>query len=145
MVMQTEFTGKVFEQVFENFRKAAESTLEVQQDLFRQWTALWPGFPKVQTPVPERMQQFHKEWTQATAEMTRKYMEMWDRQYKAGLESLEEAFRLGEVKDPAELRKKMMEMWQKNFGCLKELAEAQMRNFHTAVEKWVELAKKATP
>src|SRR5262249_26134615 len=43
MTAQTEFVSKAFDDMFENFRKATESTLQMQQDLFRQWTA---GFPK---------------------------------------------------------------------------------------------------
>jgi hypothetical protein len=145
MTGQTEFASKAFDQVFDCFRKATESTLQVQQDLFRQWTASWPGFPKVQFPLVEQFQQFQKEWTQATADLTRKYLEVWERQYQAGVESLHGAFRAGEAKDPAEFRQKMMELWQKSFNCLKELAEAQMRNAQSAVEKWMEVAKKATP
>jgi hypothetical protein len=144
MTVQTEFATKTFDQVFDCFRKATESTLQVQQDLFRQWTSSWPGFPKV-LPVPEQCQQFPKQWTQATAELTRKYMEIWDRQYKAGVEALEGAFKLGEAKDPVELRQKVMDLWQKSFACLKELAETQARNFQTAIEKWMEVAKKTSP
>jgi hypothetical protein len=145
MPVQMEFSTKPFDQMFETFRKAAESTLEVQQNLFRQWTVAWPGFPKVQPPWTEQFQQFCKEWTEATAELTRKNLQICERQYKAGLELLENAFRTGEVKDPAEQRQKMTELWQKSFECLKELAETQMKSLQTAVEKWTELAKKATP
>ena len=145
MAVQTEFVSKAFDQVFDCFRKATESTLQVQQDLFRQWTMSWPGFLKLQPPVAEQFQEFHKGWTEAAAELTRKYLELCDRQYKAGVEALEGAFRMGEAKDPAELRQKTLELWQKSFNCLKELAEAQMRNFQTAAMKWMEVAKKPNP
>ena len=150
MPVQMEFSTKPFDQMFETFRKAAESTLEVQQNLLRQCTVAWPGawagqLPKVQPPWTEQFQQFCKEWTQATTELTRKNLEVCERQYKAGLEVLESAFRTGEAKDPAEQRQKITELWQKSFECLKELAETQMKSFQTAVEKWTELAKKATP
>src|SRR5262249_9767929 len=119
-------------------------TLQVQQDLFRQWSAMCPGFSKVQ-PWADQFQKFQKDWSKTMVELTRKYQEVWDRQYKAGLESLEEACRLGSFTDPAELREKMVELWQKSFDCLKELTEAQIRNFQSTMEKWMELAKKTNP
>jgi hypothetical protein len=149
MPVQMEFSTKPFDQMFETFRKAAESTLEAQQNLFRQWTIAWPQwatgqpFPKLQPPWFEQFEQYCKEWTQATGDVTRKNLEICERQYKAGLEYLENAFKVGETKDPAELRKKMEELWQKSFECLKELAETQMKSFQAAVEKWMDLVKKA--
>jgi len=148
MSVQMEFPTKPFDQMFETFRKAAESTLEMQQNLFRQWTTAWPGtmagpIPKFQQPGIEQFQQFCKEWTEATAEVTRKNLEICERQYKAGLELLQTAFQPGGVKDLAEQRQKITELWQKSFECLKELAETQMKSFQTAVEKWMELVKKA--
>ena len=35
----------MFDQVFDNFRKATETTLQAQQDLFRQWMSQWPIAP----------------------------------------------------------------------------------------------------
>ena len=145
MTAQTEFMTKAYEQVFEGFRKTAESAVQMQHELFRQWTAAWPGFPKPQGISAEQVQNFQKEWTLAMAELTRKYQELWDRQYKAGLESVEGAWRLSEAKNSDELRLKMTELWQKSFDSLKDLAQIQMRNFQTAVEKWMELARKTNP
>jgi hypothetical protein len=142
---QAEFVTKAFDRVFDTFREATDLTLKVQQDLFHKWTTSWPGFPKVQPAWAEKVQQFQKEWTEATTELTRKYMEMSDRQYKVGVQSLEGAFRVAEAKEPAEVREKVMELWQKSFECLKEVAQAQIQNFQAAAEKWAELAKKARP
>jgi len=142
MVAQTEFVTKAFDQVYDNFRKATESTLHMQQDLFRQWITFWPSFPKLQPPWFEQVQHFQKEWTQANAELTKKYLEAWDRQYKIGVESLEGALRLAEAKDPAEMRQQVLGLWQKSFDCLKDLAQAQVQNFQGGVEKWVDMVKK---
>jgi len=142
MTAHLEFVNKTFEQVFENFRKTTEATVQMQQELFRQWTAFWPGFPKPQ-PWTEQFQKFQKEWSQALSGLTHKYQESWERQYKASMDSLEKAFQLTEAKDAEEFRQKMMELWQKSFDCLKDVAQTQMRNFQAAVEKWMELAKKA--
>jgi hypothetical protein len=142
MVAQMEFVNKSFEQVFDGFRKATEATVQMQQEMFRQWTAYWPGFPKPQ-PRSEQCQKFQKEWAQALTELTQKYQEAWERQYKASMDSLEKAFQLAEAKDAEEFRQKMTELWQKSFDCLKDVSQTQLRNFQAAVEKWLELAKKA--
>lgn len=142
MNVQAEFVGKAFDQAFESFQSAAESTLQMQKELFQKWTALWPGSPKVPTEGVEKLQQFHKEWPRAMTELTRKYFELWNRNYKAGLAALEEAFELPDAKDPEELRHKLTELWRKSFESLKDLAEAQVRNCQSAVEKFVEPMKK---
>jgi flagellar motor component MotA len=145
MSTQTEFASKAFDQVYESFRTAAESALQMQQELFRQWTAAMPGFPKGQGPWTETGALFHKQWTKNLRELTSKYVEMWEKQYKDGLQALEEAFELPETKDPEELRQKVLELWQKNFNCLKELAQAQLRNFQAAIEQFMDLGKKPNP
>ena len=76
------------------------------------------------------------------AELTRKYQEAWETQYKASLELITEAFKVAEAKEPEELRKKTEELWKKTFDCLKALAESQMQNFQAASEKWIEMMTK---
>ena len=137
MPTQTEFASKAFDQVYESFRTAAESAFQMQQELFRQWTSAVPGFPKGPVPWGESAAQFQKQWAKTVRELTSKYVEMWEKQYKEGLQALEEAFALPEAKDPEELREKVLELWQKNFNCLKELAQAQIRNFQATIEKFM--------
>jgi hypothetical protein len=142
MIAQTEFVSKAFDRVYDDFRKATEATLQIQQDLFRQWVTFWPAFPKVQPSWVEQFQQFQKKWTQASAELTRKYLEAWDKQYKAGVESLEGALRMAEAKDPAELRQLVLGLWHKSFDSLKELAQTQVHNFQTTFERCMEPVQK---
>jgi len=142
MATQMEFVNKTFDQVLDNFRKTTEATMQMQQDLFRQWTAFWPNMHTTQ-PWPEHLQKFQKDWSQALTSLTQKYKESWERQCENSMESLQKAFQFTETKDSEEFRKKVMELWQKSFDCLKDVAQVQMRNFESAVEKWMELAKAA--
>jgi len=142
MTPQTESVNKAFDQVFECFRKATESTLQMQQDLWSQWTAAWPVFPKSLPPWTQQVQRFEEQWSQGMTELMRKYQQTWERQYKTGMESFEEALHLAEAKDPVEFRKQVMGLWQKSFENLKELAEAQTTHFQAAIEKWLGLVKK---
>jgi hypothetical protein len=63
-------------------------------------------------------------------------------QFSAGMRTIEEAFKLGEVKAPEELRARTVELWQKSFDCLRQVCEAQMRDFQDAMAKWTEMMVK---
>ena len=41
--MATETAPNVYDEVLSNMRKAAEANLKMQQEVFRQWSTLWPG------------------------------------------------------------------------------------------------------
>jgi len=142
---QAEFVGKACDQVFENFKKATESTLKLQQKLLRQWCIFWPEYPKPLPSSVEQLQQSYTEWMQTQGELTRQYRESWERRHKASMESLEKFMRLAEAKDPEEFREKVLELWQKSFDFLKDFAQTQTQAFQTAIEKWMEVAKKAKP
>jgi hypothetical protein len=143
MTVQTEVFGKTFDEAFEGFQKAAESTLHFQRQLFRQWVRLWPGMPKPSAEWAERVQQFHKEWTQTATELARKYQQSWDAQYKTGIRLLTEAFKTAECSSPEQLREKTEELWRQAFDCFKKLAQAQARDFQDASEKWIGLMTRA--
>jgi len=138
-----EFVNKTFESAFDNFRKTTEATVNMQQELFRQWSSFWPPF--VKPKQTEQLQQIKKEWSEAVAELTRKYLESWDQQAKASMATIEKAIQLAQSKDQEAFRQNVMELWQKSFECLKNAAEIQVQTFQASVEKWFELVKKVKP
>ncbi len=129
----------MFEQVFENLRKATEASIQMQQDLFKKWASLWPGMPTV---GGEPLSKFQKKWAEAVGELAKKQRETLETQFSAGLRNIEEAFHLPQAKDPEELRARAIELWQKSFECLRQFTEAQVRDFQSAVVKWSELVGK---
>jgi hypothetical protein len=132
----------MFEQVFESLRKATESSIHMQQDLFKKWASLWTGVPTSPIPGGEPASKFQKQWAETVGELVKKQRETLETQFSAGLRNIEEAFHLPEAKDPEELRAKSIELWQKSFECLRHLAEAQASDFQSAVVKWTELVGK---
>jgi hypothetical protein len=92
--MATETSKNLYEDVFSNVRKAAEANLKMQQEMFKQWTVLWPGLPNPQTAWIEKVRDFQKQWTRTMSELARKHRDVLDRQYQAALESLDEALRV---------------------------------------------------
>ena len=131
----------MFELVYENLRAATDASIRLQQELFRKWASLWPA-----APAPggggEQLLASHKRWAAFLAEQAAKQRETLEAQFSAGLKNIEEAFRLGEIKDPEEVRAKTIELWQKSFECVRKLFETQLRDFQAAMAKWTELMTK---
>jgi hypothetical protein len=131
----------MFEQVFENLRKATDSTIQTQQELFQKWLGLWPAMPPSAPTFGEPLK-FQKKWMEALGEIIKKQRESLEAQFAAGLKNIEEAFHLADAKNPEELRAKTIELWQKSFECLRQMFETQVRDFQTAIAKWTELYTK---
>ena len=134
----------MFDLVLESMRKATESTIQMQQEMFRKWTGMWPGFPSFQPAGPEQVLQFQKKWAEVMEELARKQRETLEAQFKTGLKNIEDSFRLAQAKDFEELRTKSIELWQKTFDCLRQSYEAQVRDFQTAVTRMAELMMRGT-
>jgi hypothetical protein len=128
--------------VFENLQKAAEATIQAQQEMFRKWVNLSTGLPPAPPAWGEQGQKFQKKWNDTVAELVKKQRETLEAQFSAGLRNIEESFRLAEASDPEEFRAKMLELWSKSFDYLRQMAEAQLRQFQTAMEKWTEIVTK---
>ena len=132
----------MFELVFDSLKKATEVCLQTQQETFKRWMGAWPGVPKGPGPVPEQVHKFQKKWAEFYEEILKKQRETLAAQFQAGLQHIEEAFRLAETKDPAELRAKTIELWQKVFETLRQTFEAQVRDLQALAGRWTELVTK---
>jgi hypothetical protein len=151
----------MFDLILENYRKATESTMKLQQDLLRNMTMQWPqmfggqtfGFPFLGSSTPassipgatwlEQLGEAQKKWGETVTEMLNKHRESLDAQYKAGIRTIEEAFKVGEARDPQQFRRLTEELWKHSFECLKTVAEAQTRDVQAAMEKFYEVASKS--
>jgi hypothetical protein len=134
----------MFDQVFDSFRRATETTLQAQQDLFRQWMSQWPMFPMApgeasDGTVSEDVRNLKKQWTESVTALLTKHCETLDSQYRAGIKTIEEALRTTEAKNPEEFRRLTEELWRKSFEVLKQTIENQIHDFQAAIEKWTEL------
>jgi hypothetical protein len=143
MATQTESITNVFEQAFDSLRKTAEVNLEMQQELFRQWGANWPGFPQPQNAWVERAQKFQKEWAKTVKELLTKHREILDEQYQLALDSLDEAFRVAQSSDPKDFAKKCEALCKKSLEVMREAGELQVKETQEALNKWMGLAVKA--
>jgi len=135
----------MLDQVLDNFRKASETTMQMQQEMLKKWMGQWPT-ANPSTPGAawvEQAQSFQKRWLESVTEVMNKHREKLDSQYKAGIAAIEDAFRATEAKSPEEYRRMTEELWKKSFESLKGSAESQIHDFQMAIEKWFEMATKA--
>lgn len=132
----------MFNQVFENFRQATDATVKLQQEMFKTWINLWPGVPVASASWGEQMEQFQKKWAAALSDMLKRQREVTAAHFKAGQQNIEKAFQVSEAKSPEEMRARSLELWKKCFDDLRQVYEAQLHGFETAMQKWVELTTK---
>jgi hypothetical protein len=143
MATQTASPTKMFEDVFENFKKVAETTFETQQELLNKWTAGWPQFPQPETAWLERVQKFQKAWAKTVKELLTKHGEVLDEQYRLALGSLEEAFRVSQASDPQEYVKRCEALCRKSLDVMHEAAKLQSKELLAALNKLTELVGKS--
>jgi hypothetical protein len=136
----------MYDQVLDNFRKATESTMHLQQEMFKNWTQQWFQMPGMTANpavgMADQVRGLQKQCTNAASDMLNKHRETLDTQYRAGIRTIDDAFRLGDAKDPDQFRRLAEELWKQSFDCLKTIVESQMRDFQGAAEKWFEVASK---
>jgi hypothetical protein len=134
----------MLDQVLDNFRKASETTMQIQQEMLKKWMGQWPTTPATDGNAwAEQAQTFQKRWLESVTEIMNQHREKLDAQYKAGIAAIEDAFRVTEAKTPEDYRRMTEDLWKKSFETLKSSAETQIQDFQKAVEKWFELAAKA--
>lgn len=132
----------MFDQMMETYRKAAESTMQLQQTILRNFTSQWPtmfGVPNPGGAWLEQARDVQKKWGDTVTGMLNKHRESLDAQYKAGIKTIEDAFRVGEARDPEHFRKLTEELWRHSFEALKTVTEEQTREFQAAMQKWFDL------
>jgi hypothetical protein len=115
----------------------------MQQELFRQWGANWPGFPQSQNVWVERIQKFQREWAKTVKELLNKHRQILDEQYRLALESLDEAFRVAQWSDPEEFAKRCESLCKKSLEVMREAGELQVKESQDALSKLIGLAVKA--
>lgn len=132
----------MFDQLFESFRKASESSLHAQQEMFKQWMQQWPSAPFTASGMPSDWSDVQKRWIESTTEALNRHRALMDATYKAGIDVIGQAFRVSEARTPEDYRRLVEELWRRLSDNLRAQSEAQLRDFHIATERWMERAQK---
>jgi hypothetical protein len=133
----------MFDQLVDGVRKASESTLHMQQEMFRHWTRLWVSATPGAGLSGDWNRAAQKRWLEVGVEMLNKHRETLDSSYRAGIELIGQTFQVGEAKSPDDYRKVVEELWRKLFDLQKQQAETQFRDFQAWYEKSAGLVQDA--
>jgi hypothetical protein len=132
------------DQMLETFRRASESSLQIQQDMLKQWTQQWASTPMNAADVSaEWGQKLQKRWTEMFTESLDWQRETLDSTYRSMSQMFEQAFRLVESKSPEDYRRASEDLRRKTFETFKEASEVQLREFQKRTEKAFEFFPKA--
>ena len=128
----------MFDQLFETFRKASESTLQAQQEMFKQWVQHWPSPAPLASGLSSDWNHVQKRLKDSTTEALNKHRTLLDAAYRSGIEVIEHSFKVSEAKSPEDYRRLVEELWRKLTDTFKAQSEAQARDFQSATERWLD-------
>ncbi len=127
------------EQIFDTYRKASESWMHTQQEMFRNATRGWASpWPDLSGPTEAR-----KRWLELTVEILNRHRESVDAFYKSLIQLVEQSSRISEAKSSEEARRATEELWGRWFESFKNQSESRMRDAQTFTEKSLELVQNA--
>ena len=144
----------MFEQIFDEYRKAVETSFRMQQELYRQWMNGWPVKPPdvrvvdrpavdvrvVDRPaVKEQIRSYQKQWSETLAETMEKHRESLNTQYKNGIEAIELAFRTTEARTPEQYWRLTQEFWRKSIDSYKTAFETQSMYVASLAQMWLDM------
>jgi len=128
----------MFEQLFDNLRKTTEATVQVQQEMFKNWACLCQVVAPT-TPYLDDPRTFQKRCGEVVSEQIKKQYKLAEVQCSAGLQYLDEVIHLAEAKNAEDLQAKAAKLYQLAFAWQRVTWETLLRDFQAAVAKWTEL------
>lgn len=130
----------MIDQVFEAYRKASESSMQAQQDLFTQWGQMWmPASGSGGGGTMEWTRTVQKRWLELVVEALGKHREAVDSTYRRIIEVAEQTLHLTEAKSPEEYRRIVDELGRKVIESFKAQTETQLRDFQSWAERSFEI------
>jgi hypothetical protein len=133
----------MLDQFMEGFRKASESTLQAQQDMFKYWTQQWTNMPSMGTAASSEWGRgLPQRWRDLAIDALNKQREALDANFRAGIEVIEHTFRMSEARSAEDLRRTAEELWRKLFDTVKAQYESQFEEFHKWTERSFEMAQR---
>ena len=128
----------MFDLLFESFRKASESSMQVPMDIIKNLTQ---QLPSASGAGMEWSNTFQKRWAELALESLKKHRESLDSTYRTGIQLLEQTLRVSDVKSSADYQKIVEELWRKLLDVFKEQSESQVRDLQTWAAKSFEMQR----
>lgn len=127
----------MLDQLFDTFRKTSESTLHMQQDMFKYLTQQLTGASGAAGNTGEASKNYQKQ----VLDLLNKQREAVDSAFKAGIQLIEQSFRAAEAKSPDDYKRTMEDLWRTLIDTFKTQTETQVREFQKWSEKSFETAQ----
>jgi hypothetical protein len=128
----------MFDLLFESFRKASESSMQVPMDIIKNLTQ---QMPSASGAGMEWSKTFQKRWAEFAVESMNKHRESMDSTYRTGIQLVEQTLRVSDVKSSADYQKIVEELWRKLLNVFKEQSETQVRDLQTWAAKSFEMQR----
>lgn len=133
----------MYDQMIENFRKAGESSLQLQKDLIKQWSSGFYGTPFSAGTWMEQKSKVQKEYAEAISDLAKRQKALFEARLDAGVALLENALAVAQSPDVKEFKSQTESLWKKSIEKTKELAESELRQAQATMEKCLSLATKS--
>lgn len=124
----------MLDQILEGFRKASESSLQLQQELWKSWGQQWLSGTMGANPAAEWARIFQKRWLHLTLDVLEKQRQALDSSFKAGMQAIERALRASEAGGAEDYRRLAEELWHKLFQTVRSEYDNQFQD----VKRWAE-------
>jgi hypothetical protein len=128
----------MFDLLFESFRKASESSMQVPMDMIKNLTK---QLPSASGAGMEWSKTFQKRWAELALESMNKHRESLDSTYRTGIQLIEQTLRVSDVKSPDDYQKIVEGLWGKLLDVFKEQSESQVRDLQTWAAKSFEMQR----
>jgi hypothetical protein len=132
------------DQMFDTFRKASESWLKMQQDLFQ--TGGPSSFfmaPQGSGVSPDWARNAQKRCLNLATEMLERQRESLDALFRSTINLLQQTSQISDSKSPEDYRRATEDLWRKWFESVKSHSETQFRDVQTFAGKSLEIVQNA--
>ena len=137
----------MFEQIFDEYRNAVDSSLKIQQEMYREWMNGWPVKPPDVAAGGSRVGEGTDLFLPGGMEPDPRRGDGQapqgaHQQYKSGILAIGSAFETTEAKTSEEYWRLTQEFWRKSIDSYKTAFEAQSHYVQDLAQMWLDMTTK---
>lgn len=137
----------MYDQMFDSYRKASESWLQMQQELLKnvaqQPLSAFSAPTAGGGPAADWTRNVQKRGTELAVEILNRQRESIEALYKSVISLLERSAQISEAKSPEDYRRVTEELWKKWFETVTSQSETQLRDLQNFAGLSLEIARGA--
>ena len=132
----------MIDMMFEAFRKASESTVQMPLEIYRGWTQpMLSTHPMASGMSFDWTRSLQRRWSELLVETLHKHRESLDAAYRSGIQLIEQTFRVSDAKSTDEIRRMSEELWRRLLDLLKQQSESQVRDFQSWAARSIDIQR----